>query len=131
VRVVQDVLLAAAASFEGSLRWHWSGVAPVPVQPLQLRRALGNVVDNATRAAGPAGWVRVRVRRAGQRVCVEVEDSGPGFGRMPAQSGRGLTVTRAVLDSCGGVMEIGSGRSGGALVRLTLPLSVAELPARA
>jgi signal transduction histidine kinase len=127
-RVVQDVMLAAAASFRGSLRCYQSGAAPVQVDPCQLRRAVGNVVDNATRAAGPGGSVEVRLRRARGRVCVEVEDSGPGFGRMPPQTCRGLGVTRAVVDACGGAMEIRGRRSGGALVRLMLPMSTTDAP---
>jgi signal transduction histidine kinase len=128
-RVVQDVLLAAAPSFRGSLRWSLAGSAPVPMEPGRLRRAVGNIVDNATRAAGPGGLVQVRLRRSRRSVCLDVEDTGPGFGRMPAQSCRGLALTRGVVDSCHGVMEIHSGRSGGALVRLRLPLARTDVPA--
>jgi two-component system osmolarity sensor histidine kinase EnvZ len=127
--VVRDVLLAAAASFKGTLRWRPSGPAPVMLDALALRRAFGNVIDNATRAAGPDGWVRVRVRRARNRVWIEVEDNGPGFGGLRPQTQRGLDVTQAVLARCGGVLEIGSSRSGGALVRMKLPLAVADLSA--
>jgi C4-dicarboxylate-specific signal transduction histidine kinase len=128
-QVVQEVLLAAAASFEGALHWRASGQAPVQVDPLELRRAFGNVVDNATRAAGPQGWVQVRIRRARGRVCLEVEDNGPGFGRLRPHTRRGLAVTQTVLDRCGGVLEIASGRSGGALVRLKLPPAAIDLSA--
>jgi two-component system osmolarity sensor histidine kinase EnvZ len=127
--VVQDVLVAAAASFRGTLRWRPSGPAPVALDALALRRAFSNVVDNATRAAGPGGWVRVRVRRTKSRVWIDIEDNGPGFGRLRPQTQRGLEVTQAVLGRCGGVLEIGSSRSGGALVRMKLPLAVAELTA--
>jgi signal transduction histidine kinase len=127
-RVVQEVVLAAAASFEGALRCQLPGTAPVRVEPLQLRRAVGNLVDNATRAAGSSGWVLARVRCARRRVCVEVEDNGPGFGRTPVHTGRGLEVTRAVMGRCGGAMEIAKGRRGGALVRLKLPPSAADNP---
>jgi C4-dicarboxylate-specific signal transduction histidine kinase len=127
--VVRDVLLAAAASFGGTLRWRPSGPAPVALDPLALRRAFGNVVDNATRAAGPEGWVRVRIRRARSGVWIDVEDNGPGFGRLRPQTQRGLAVTQAVLARCGGLLEIGSGRSGGALVRMKLPPAVADLSA--
>jgi C4-dicarboxylate-specific signal transduction histidine kinase len=127
--VVHEVLLAAAASFEGTLHWRRSGPALVQVDPLELRRAFGNVVANATRAAGPQGWVHVRIRRARGRVCLEVEDNGPGFGRLLPHTSRGLAVTEAVLDRCAGVLEIGSSRSGGALVRLKLPPAAIDLSA--
>jgi K+-sensing histidine kinase KdpD len=127
--VVRDVLLAAAASFRGTLRWRPSGPALVALDALALRRAFGNVVDNATRAAGPEGWVRIRVRRARRSVWIDVEDNGPGLGRLPPQTQRGLAVTQAVLARCDGVLEIGSGRCGGALVRMEIPLAVADLSA--
>jgi C4-dicarboxylate-specific signal transduction histidine kinase len=128
-QVVGNVVLAAAASFRGTLRWRPSGPAPVAMDALALRRAFGNVIDNATRAAGPEGWVHVRVRRARSRVWIDVEDNGPGFGGLRPQTQRGLAVTQAVLAGCGGVLEIGSSRSGGALVRMRLPLAAADLSA--
>jgi two-component system sensor histidine kinase TctE len=127
--VVQGVLLAAAASFRGTLRWKPSGPTSVAVDTLALRRAFGNVIDNATRAANPDGWVEVRVRRAKTSLWIDVEDSGPGFGGLHSQTRRGLAVTQAVLARCGGMLEIGSGRSGGALIRMKLPLAVADLSA--
>lgn len=45
--------------------------------PTLLQRALANIVDNARRHGG--GAVALRVRRAGDRVRVEVQDQGPGF----------------------------------------------------
>jgi C4-dicarboxylate-specific signal transduction histidine kinase len=122
--VLHDALLSAAASFTGTLRWRPSGPVAVAVDPRDLRRAVGNVLDNATRAAGPQGRVVVRTRRTGVRFVIEVEDSGPGFGRVPPQNSHGLRVTRRVLDGCGGVLEVGNGRSGGALVRLKLPMAI-------
>jgi signal transduction histidine kinase len=127
--VVQEVVLATAASFQGRLRWRPCGPALVAVGPVELRRALGNVVDNATRAAGPTGWVDVRVRRSGRRVRVEVEDNGPGFGRLPGRTGRGMAVTQRMLDRCGGVLEISAGRAGGALVGFDLPRMAAGMSA--
>jgi C4-dicarboxylate-specific signal transduction histidine kinase len=121
--VIHQILLDAAASFAGTLRWRPSGPVLVAVDSRELRRAVGNVVDNATRAAGPDGRVVIRTRRAGARFVIDVEDSGPGFGRVPPQRRQGLAVTRGVLDGCGGALEVGNGRSGGALVRLTLPVA--------
>jgi signal transduction histidine kinase len=124
-RVIQEVLLGVVASFAGTLRWRPSGPVTVSVNASDLRRAVGNVIDNATRAAGPAGRVVVRTHRAGRRFVIDVEDSGPGFGRVPPQSRQGLAGTQRVLDTCGGTLEVGNGRSGGALVRLVLPIAAA------
>jgi signal transduction histidine kinase len=121
--VIQEVLLGAGASFTGTLRWRPSGPVTVSVDASELRRAVANVIDNATRAAGPGGRVAVRTRRAGGRFIIDVEDSGPGFGRIAPQSGQGLAVTQRILDGCHGTIEVGNGRSGGALVRLVLPIA--------
>jgi signal transduction histidine kinase len=127
--VIADVVDAAAASFQGEIRYRRSAPAPVPVDPVELRRAFGNVVDNAIRAAGPHGLVEVRLRRARGRLLVEVRDDGPGFGKLEPRSGRGLAVTQAVLGRCGGILRIAGGRSGGSVVRLEIPLARGHVPA--
>ncbi len=50
----------------------------------RLRRALANVLANATRAAGPDGHVKLTERAAGNTELIEVMDDGPGFGSMAA-----------------------------------------------
>jgi signal transduction histidine kinase len=87
-----------------------------------LRRAVVNLLDNALRAAGPAGWVKVRVRPRGGQVLIEVEDTGPGFGRgRPGVSALGLGVVRYCAEEHGGGLELTSGELGGALARLGIP----------
>jgi signal transduction histidine kinase len=124
VRAVEEAVLTAAASFDGDLAWCPSGPAEVLMDPVELRRAVGNVVDNAVRAAGPGGQVEVRVTRLLEEVRVEVADSGPGLGGVPAQTGRGLGVTRDVLHRAGGRLVFDSPRSGGVRVLMTLPLAL-------
>jgi K+-sensing histidine kinase KdpD len=122
-QVIHQVLIDAVVSFTGTLRWRPSNPIVVSVNASDLRRAVGNVIDNATRAAGPRGRVVVRTRRAGAKFVIDVEDSGPGFGRVPPQSRQGLAVTQRILDECRGKLEVGNGRSGGALVRLIVPVA--------
>jgi len=53
--------------------------APVSLDPHQIEQVLVNVVRNAVEAAGPGGWVRVRLDGEGPpRPVLTVEDSGPG-----------------------------------------------------
>jgi signal transduction histidine kinase len=104
---------------------------------LSLWRALRNVVDNAVRAAGPAGRVRVQVGSHAGWSVASVDDDGPGFGDGPdarrctrgAATGdpatEGTRVGLGVVDDFaaahGGRLELGQGRFGGGGVRILLP----------
>ncbi|HEV7899554.1 MAG TPA: ATP-binding protein [Planosporangium sp.] len=90
---------------------------------LSLWRAMRNVVDNAVRAAGPAGRVHVQVSsRAGWSVAV-VDDDGPGFGdgSEAERAGVGLGVVGDFAAAYGGRLELGQGGFGGGGVRILLP----------
>lgn len=96
----------------------------VDVDAAAVERALVNVVDNACRAAGPAGRVRVEVEGASDgSAIVTVDDDGPGFGTVgEGRAGIGLEVIRHVLAPLGGSLEISTrGPLGGARVQLHLP----------
>jgi signal transduction histidine kinase len=91
------------------------------VNPSLLWRALTNVIDNATRAAGQEGKVEVVVGQA-PRTFVDVIDDGPGFGNgPPGVASLGLRVATSLLKSCGGALEVHSPTAGGTRVRITLP----------
>jgi signal transduction histidine kinase len=93
--------------------WTWA-------DPVELRRAVRNLVENAVRAAGD-GVVEVRVSTDGHQVMVEVHDSGPGFGLIPPQEQLGLITVRRFASAHEGRLVIDTSPLGGALVRLELP----------
>lgn len=97
------------------------GAVKVVGDPVLLRRAVVNVLDNATRAAGAGGTVQVRVRDGGDDGVVEVADDGSGFGRIPSVTGQGMSVVDTALRSCHGSLEITSGPGPGTTVRLRIP----------
>jgi signal transduction histidine kinase len=100
----------------------------VEASPALLWRVLTNVVDNAARAAGAYGRVGVTVSARGDRALVDVIDDGPGFGHgPPGAASLGLGVVTTLLESCGGTLEIRAPASGGAHVRIAVPLQ--PLPA--
>ena len=99
------------------------GVALVDAPPIALRRAVANVIANAARAAGPDGAIVVRIGHTGDFVAVEIEDDGPGFGRIPTVHGVGLEITDAALRFLGGGLEISAVPSGGTCVCLRIPFS--------
>lgn len=117
--VLRDVVVAAAAGWGGVLRLQPGPPVAVPLDPVDLRRAVANLVDNAIRAGGQ---VDVRLLPVTDRVRIEVADDGPGFGRLPRRSGQGLAVALDVAARCGGLLEVGVGPAGGAAVRLELPV---------
>ena len=96
--------------------------ATVVADATALTRALGNLIDNALRAAGPAGSVLVTVRKHEGWVRFDVHDSGPGFGAAPAgASGIGLKVVEWFAATHDGMLAVEPSHLGGTLARLSLP----------
>jgi signal transduction histidine kinase len=128
----------------------------VVVDSQALRRAVGNLLDNALRY-GPAGQrITLSLERTDDgRARVAVADQGPGIAaadrgrvwqpfvrldeRASAEpgSGLGLAVVRRVVEAHGGRAWIADAPGGGALVGFSLPLASsvpsrpAQLPAMA
>jgi two-component system, OmpR family, sensor histidine kinase TctE len=96
--------------------------------PILLRELLNNLVDNALRYTPREGTVTVRVATDGDRVFLEVEDSGPGIpegerelvferfyrvlGTGVDGSGLGLPIVREIADQHGATIEIDDARPG-------------------
>ncbi len=110
------------------------------VDPLRLRQAIGNLLQNAVRHSPAAGIVTLRIETSGDDVLVGVSDQGEGFpqeflprafdpftradaARNAADGGAGLglTIVRAVAEAHGGTAEASNLPSGGTLVTLRLP----------
>jgi signal transduction histidine kinase len=107
------------------------GVAPaVGLPPAVLSRVVTNLVDNAVRAAGPDGTVRIAVHRAGsvgQDVLVDVVDDGPGYPFGPPGSSRiGLDLVNRLLAACGGRLELHEAVPHGTRARVVLPGHAAD-----
>ncbi|HET7386463.1 MAG TPA: HAMP domain-containing sensor histidine kinase [Nocardioidaceae bacterium] len=111
VRLTHDVVVAVRAA-EQTVAYG---------DPVALRRAVGNVLDNAARAAGDAGAVEVNVGPQGDLAFVEVADNGQGFGGLVTTSGQGLSIVHQAVRSNGGRLEISSGPGPGTRVRMLWP----------
>jgi signal transduction histidine kinase len=124
-RLAEAAVASARATYPGELSLV-AFPAMVAGEPVALRRAITNLLDNACRAAGDGGQVELRVGCADdETVIVEVNDSGPGFGAGPSgHAALGLAVVRRVADSHGGRLVISASPLGGAAVRLELPNAV-------
>jgi two-component system OmpR family sensor kinase len=114
--------------------------APVGLQgqldPLRLRQALGNLIDNALRHG--RGDIGLAARQHGEEVEIEVSDEGPGFSdelaaraferfargdhaRPRGGAGLGLAIVRAIAEAHGGTATIDEGHPAGASVQLRFP----------
>jgi two-component system osmolarity sensor histidine kinase EnvZ len=114
------------------------GLPRLPFARMALRRAIGNLIDNALRYAGEP--VEVNARRNARQLVLEVLDRGPGipegeterlkrpFTRLDESrsgqggAGLGLAIVDRVARTHGGRFELRSREGGGLAASLILPL---------
>lgn len=127
VEVVRDYLAIAQARFGDRLvvSVHLDeAAAEVQVPPLLLQPLVENAIVHGT-SNRSAGHVRVSVRRVADRVCIDVEDDGPGPGSS-SHEGTQTSVSELkqrlrLLYGEGGTFELLAGSSGGCVARLGIP----------
>lgn len=115
------------------------GAASVAGDDVALRRLFANLIDNALRYAKS---VDIAVSESAKEVVVVVDDDGPGIPALeraavfepfyrvdPSRSretggaGLGLAIARAIVTAHGGRIEADAAPSGGARIRVALPLA--------
>ncbi|MFL5825161.1 MAG: GAF domain-containing sensor histidine kinase [Thermoleophilaceae bacterium] len=99
-----------------------AGIELGPERDLEILRIAQEALQNAVRHA-QAGRVRVALRRAGERVVLEVSDDGKGFDPAAAEVRArrlGLTSMEERAQRLGGRLEIDSAPGKGTSVRLEL-----------
>ena len=125
IRLASDVVQIETVTYAGDLVLQWGGDdVYVLGNSVELRRAIANLVSNATRAAGPDGKVVVELRRDADRVLLTVDDSGPGFGLIRQGFGLGLQAVAHGLNTYGGSLEYNQSPLGG--VQAVLALRAAD-----
>ena len=112
----------------------------VCVKPLEIDRAITNLVENALRYAGAA---EIGIGLAGDRAIIDVMDDGPGIpAEMKAEvleafvrgdaartmeagsgMGLGLTIARAIAAANGGRLTLLDRQPRGLIARMELPLA--------
>jgi two-component system sensor histidine kinase KdpD len=110
----------------------------VPMDPLLVEQVFVNLLENVVRHTPPGTPLEIEARCDGDRVVVEVRDSGPGlppgleervfekFFRAPGApaggSGLGLAICRGIVAAHGGEITAATRPQGGAVFHFTLPL---------
>lgn len=116
-----------------------TGPALVEGDPITLREAFVNLLDNARNYAGDQYPVQIRLQPidGGKRLQIEFVDRGPGIpdaektrvlerfvrgtaGERSPGSGLGLAIVKAVVDAHGGDLTLQDRQGGGLIVRLVL-----------
>lgn len=134
-----DEVVAEHRALGRQVEWAASPGIRYRCRPVSLKRALHNLVDNATRY-GNVCWIRVSGGGARQDLCIEVEDDGPGidpglierafepFARLdPARNqeaggvGLGLAIVRSCVRAHGGDVSLQNRSEGGLRVVIVLP----------
>src|SRR5256886_710807 len=104
-----------------------SGIEPIAADPELLHRALSNLVLNAMDAMPQGGTLTLRTRQNGDRVFVEVSDTGSGLTSEECErlftpyytskahgTGLGLAIVQSIISDHGGRISVRSQPSQGA-----------------
>jgi signal transduction histidine kinase len=143
-----EAMFSGVAEDKGiGLRISADGPVDACGDPVELRRLVSNLLDNAIRFTPPGGTIEVRAVAAGGWSILTVTDTGSGIAagdldhvfdrffkadpaRTPGSSGRsgglGLSICRSIAKSCGGTIGITSRLGEGTQVTVRLP---AQAPA--
>ena len=117
------------------------GVSPrLTLRPKAIRRALGNLIDNALRHAGADQPIELALLVQDGKCAIEVRDRGPGippdeverlklpFTQMQSArtgaigTGLGLAIVDRIARSQGGQLDLLPRDGGGLVARITLPI---------
>lgn len=106
----------------------------------RIAQVFRNLIGNAASFSPPGGKIFIRARRDGKKICVEVEDQGPGipkgkeediFSRFYSErpeaekfgthSGLGLSISKQIVEAHRGAISARNAPSGGACFTVTFP----------
>lgn len=144
IRSCVEEMLRDPATSDIEITVHRDGLDPseakITGDPVALREALRNLLDNAVRHGPPQNHIEIILETACREdrpvLCVSVEDAGPGIpvdqraavlerffslNRKGGGSGIGLSIVSAVAKSHGGDVTLTESRHGGLHVQMELP----------
>jgi two-component system, OmpR family, sensor kinase len=140
----------AATAPDRTVVVHHGARVKVQGQPEQLRQVLANLTRNAVVHTPPATTIEITVSSEDGQAVIEVRDHGPGLppdagdrlferfwrpeagrSRGPGGAGLGLAIVKAIVKGHGGQVQAYNANDGGAVLRVTLPVTQAGNPAPA
>ncbi len=107
------------------------------VEPHLVQQVVFNLINNACQAMRDPGRLSVSSRQDGNKIILEIEDTGPG---IPVEiqrrifepffttkkeghgTGLGLSMSKSIIEKFGGGIEVRNGKPQGACFVITLPL---------
>jgi len=111
------------------------GPAVIAADNFQLKHAVLNLVLNALQATPRGGAIAVETAQEGQRLLIEVRDSGEGipadklervfdlfFTMREGGTGLGLPIARRIIEEHGGKLTLASRPGQGTSARILLPV---------
>jgi signal transduction histidine kinase len=144
-RLVGSVLRGRRIQLELGHEPETDGIT-VDADPRQIGQALLNLVLNAAYVTHDGGRIALRLRRRAGHAGIAVIDAGPGipegirdrvldpfFSTKPEGEGTGLglSVTRAIVDSHRGELELECPPEGGTIATIWLPQAAGDAPRQA
>lgn len=142
----KDIIEKILQSFQKSLQQKnisvevQAGSECITADPEQLRRAVGNLIDNAVKYNKPNGKIWIRTKTVSKWLQVEVEDTGIGIpeqdlpriferfyrvdkarSRDLGGTGLGLSIVKHIAEAHGGKVEVTSQIGKGSCFTLALP----------
>lgn len=110
------------------------------IDPDRMKRAVLNVVTNASQSMNGSGTLFIRTERRGNHVVLEFQDTGcgipeeirhrifePFFSHGKVQGiGLGMSITRKIVEEHGGEVELVSKVGKGTRIRFVLPVKPAD-----
>jgi signal transduction histidine kinase/DNA-binding response OmpR family regulator len=136
---VLDVMRPLADKKSQTLVHHSAGDLGVRADHTRLRQVLMNLLGNAIKFTPEGGTIELAAQELGDKVRVEVRDSGPGIpveeqqrifqafyrlrqsGKATEGTGLGLAITQRLVELHGGELGIESQPSSGSCFYFTLP----------
>ncbi|KKL06892.1 hypothetical protein LCGC14_2591470, partial [marine sediment metagenome] len=112
----------------------------LPLDEIQIRQALINILVNALQAMPDGGSLRIRTQNAGDKVSLEIADTGigvpseklgsifdPFFNTKSQGMGLGLSIARMIVEKHGGSIGVKSTGGNGSAFIIEFPLDRKEM----